>query len=288
MFEIGYLARTNGSITCSVVCIHPFTFDTQVALCARRALLMNAKGVGQSNISFERVFFVLLRSGTLHEPMAASHVLTFASTHLRLPHQWHCASFERAKRALLMNIDQNSGPVGQLSIHEDFQAPRSGASLWHLSVHRVLCEAPEKTDAKARAASIPRGLGTECMLRQNAKMHIRSGARASGCISRLLSGAPAQCLPITLNNLRSVADSLENGALSTVGVSTNIDKDLNSIRVLSYNVQQEGGRDHDNAIRQSGHQAIDVAPPYPRGNSSASTASPLLSRSPMKSVDRRG
>ena len=176
---------------------------------------MNAKGVGQSNISFERVFFVLLRSGTLHEPMAASHVLTFASTHLRLPHQWHCASFERAKRALLMNIDQNSGPVGQLSIHEDFQAPRSGASLWHLSVHRVLCEAPEKTDAKARAASIPRGLGTECMLRQNAKMHIRSGARASGCISRLLSGAPAQCLPITLNSLRSVLASLATEMIAT-------------------------------------------------------------------------
>ena len=34
--------------------------------------------------------------------------------------------------------------------------------------------------------------------------------------ARLLFRAPAQCLPITLNSLRSVLASLENGALSTV------------------------------------------------------------------------
>ena len=140
-----------------------------------------------------------------------------------------CLNGETAARDLTLtstgggsSSDMQRSPlylVGCGWVGEDFKAPRSGAFLKHLGVHGVFCDAPEKTNAKTRAASIPRGLGTECMLRQNAKMHIPSRVRASGCISRLFSRAPAQCLPITLNSLRSVSVSLENGALSTVGVN---------------------------------------------------------------------
>ena len=100
-------------------------------------------------------------------------------------------------------------------------APRSGAFLKHLGVHGVFGEAPENTNAKTRAASIPRALGTECMLRQKPKCISRVGpVQVDAYLSagrsnssrafkaRLLFRAPAQCLPITLNSLRSVSVSL--------------------------------------------------------------------------------
>ena len=103
-----------------------------------------------------------------------------------------CLNGETAARDLTLtstgggsSSDMQRSPlylVGCGWVGEDFKAPRSGAFLKHLGVHGVFCDAPEKTNAKTRAASIPRGLGTECMLRQNAKMHIPSRARASGCI----------------------------------------------------------------------------------------------------------
>ena len=87
-----------------------------------------------------------------------------------------CLNGETAARGLTLtstgggsSSDMQRSPlylVGCGWVGEDFQAPRSGASLKHLGVHGVFCDAPEKTNAKTRAASIPKALGTECMLRQ--------------------------------------------------------------------------------------------------------------------------
>ena len=113
--------------------------------------------------------------------------------------------------------------VGRGWVGEDFEAPRSGAFLWQPGVHGVLREAPENAGCEnTRREHSKRVWKTRDRMhaQANARKCISEGrARASECISRLLSRAPAQCLPITLNSLRSVSVSLENGALSTVGVN---------------------------------------------------------------------